>query len=320
MEVTNRSSWFSGIFLKDAKPFISKRDINWPRITKAGLVAIIGLVVALLMMPTTKPQEKTFHEKVEPGFVQKSIENDPTQDNLSQLQQAKSNSRAVPNSLDYLYQSNSGGMGSSNKDRNSSMILSRQGVDSKTQLPPGTKISVRIIEKLNVTNQTMPIIGVIAKDLLQEDSLAIPNGSKLFGESSFNEGSERAQVSWKSIQFPDGRERQISAISVGSDGQVGIDGNVHSEALKNTIGQTLTRFIGAYAEGSMERGPLGANTGGSENGMRNAVAETAKDRADALATDLKKEKKWIEIESNSESLAVLTQAFVFRDPGAVYGR
>ncbi len=320
MEVTNRSSWFSSIFLKDAKPFISKRDINWSRITKAGVVAIIGLVGALLMMPTMKPQEKNFHEKIESGSVQKSIESDPTQDYLSQLEQAKSNSRAVPNSLDYLYQSNSGGPGSSSKDRNSSMILSRQGFDSKAQLPPGTKISVRIIEKITLTNQTMPVIGVVAKDVLQEDSLAIPKGSKLFGEVSFNEGSERAQVIWKSVQFPDGRERQISAIGVGSDGQVGVDGNVHSEALKNTIGQTLTRFIGAYAEGSIERGPLGANTGGSENGMRNAVSETAKDRADAWAAELKKEKKWIEIESNSESLAVLTQAFVFRDPGAVYGR
>jgi hypothetical protein len=95
---------------------------------------------------------------------------------------------------------------------------------------------------------------------------------------------------------------------------------VHSDALKNTIGQTLTRFVGAYAEGSMSRGALGATEGGSANGFKNAISETATERAQAWAEDMKKERMWIEIPSGSESWAVLTQAFVFRDPGSTFGR
>ena len=318
MEVANNRNWITKIFLKEEKPFVKKRDVNWSRIIKAGCVALVGLVFTLLLMPATKPQEKSFHEKLDAGSAQKIVEADSTQDNLTQLERAKSNSRSSSNSIDYLSRSNGGPGGAKEKD--SSMILSRQGVDSKTQLPPGTKISIRMFEKTTVANQAMPVIGVVSNDVTQEYGLAIPKGAKMFGEASFDNNSSRAKVSWKSIIFPDGRERLISAIAVGPDGQVGLDGNVHSEALKNTVGQTLTRFIGAYAEGSMERGPLGANTGGSENGMRNAVSETAKDRADILAADLKKESNWIEIEANTESLAILNQSFVFRDPGAIYGR
>ena len=65
---------------------------------------------------------------------------------------------------------------------------------------------------------------------------------------------------------------------------------------------------------------MGAAPGGAENGLKNAVAETAKARADTWAEDLKKEKKWIELEAGAESFAVLNQPFSFRDPGATYGR
>jgi hypothetical protein len=51
--------------------------------------------------------------------------------------------------------------------------------------------------------------------------------------------------------MPDGRERAFSAVSVDLDGQVGVQGRIHSDGVKNAVGQTLSRFIGAYAEGSM---------------------------------------------------------------------
>lgn len=104
------------------------------------------------------------------------------------------------------------------------------------------------------------------------------------------------------------------------DGQAGIEGKVKSEALKNTVGETLTQFIGSYAEGSMSQGAFGASQGGVSNGLKNAVAQTAKERASSMADAMKKEKKWIEVNAGTETLAVLSQSFVFKDPGAVYGR
>ena len=90
--------------------------------------------------------------------------------------------------------------------------------------------------------------------------------------------------------------------------------------MKNAVGQTLTRFVGAYAAGSMNTGMLGANQGGHENGLRNAVAQTATDRANAMGEDLQKERKWIELDGGTETTAVLSQPFTFRDAGATYGR
>lgn len=199
------------------------------------------------------------------------------------------------------------------------MIIARSGVDGRNQLPAGSRISIKLLQKVIVSNQAMPIIGIVTKEVVHEDSVAIPQGAKIFGEASYNDGSDRAQISWKSVQYPDGRERQISGLGVSNDGQGGVEGNVHSEAFKNTVGQTLTRFVGAYAEGSIQRGALGANNGGEDNGMKNAIAETAKDRAESLAQDMQKEKKWIELNPNSEFFAVLNSPFLFRDPGS-YGR
>ncbi|MDZ4661257.1 MAG: TrbI/VirB10 family protein [Pseudomonadota bacterium] len=321
MEVTKNQNWFSRIFFKEAKPFIAKQDINWRRISHAGVVSVVVLVVVLLLLPESKLLTADFHEKADIGSVgaSKSIEGDPTNDALAQLEQSQMNARSVPSSKDYLGQSSGSGASSSGPDRSSSMIIARSGVDGKTQLPAGTRLSIKLAHKIIVSNQAMPIIGIVTKEVVHEDSVAIPQEAKIFGEASFDDSSDRAQVSWKSVQFPDGRERQLSAVGISADGQGGVEGKTHSEALKNTVGLTLTKFIGAYAEGSIQRGPFGANAGGDGNGMRNAVAETAKDRADSWAHDLQKEKKWIVLEAGNESLAVLSTAFVFRDPGA-YGR
>ena len=69
----------------------------------------------------------------------------------------------------------------------------------------------------------------------------------------------------------------------------------------------------------MQKGVLGASDGGQSNGFKNAVAETAKDRSAQFAEELKKKRRWIELHAGQELLAVLSQAFTFRDPGASHG-
>lgn len=326
METTESSSLInklSKIYLKSPRPFTKKRDINWRALNISAAAGVAGLVVVLLLLPT-QPQETTvFNEKVDSSGnkMQSMTESNPTTDAWSQLQQAQASVGAVPRSFDYLSpgQGRQGGSGNA-PDRNSSMILSRSGLDAKTQLPPGTKIKVKTNDAFTLSTQAVPVIGIVVSDLEYEGTIAIPRGSKVIGEISFDESSERAAISFRTIQMPDGRERQISAVGIGNDGQYGINGKIKSEAFKNTMGQTITRFIGAYAEGSMQRGPMGSSQGGEENGMKNAVAQTAKDRAESWAEDLKKEKKWIEIPAGKEFSAVINQPFPFRDPGGFYGR
>lgn len=324
MEVTMKESFaekIKSMAFKEKAYFLNRREINWSSLGKCGALALVIGIVGILMLPAPKEEVGDFHQQAAAGENPRPVSSDPTEETINQLG-GGSYSRSVPANLEHLYAPTYGGGPSSpgGNERDSSMILARGGLDSKTQVPPGSRISVRLYEKAVVANQGVPVIGVVMKDYVHEDAVAIPQGSKLFGDVSYDDGGDRANVSWKSVQFPDGRERPLSAIGVGADGQVGVSGRVHSEALKNTVGQTLTRFIGAYAEGSMQRGALGGNPGGTDNGWKNAIAETAKDRAENWADDLKKEKRWIEVSNQTEFYAVLTATFAFRDPGTSYGR
>lgn len=309
------------IYLKDPVPFATKREVNWKAMKITGITTVIIVIFGLLLLPTSQPDQLIYHEKAESGSIQQSVaESNPSTSTLSQFEQSRASVGSVPRNLDSLY-GQPGSAGASpigGRDRNGSMIVVRGGLDSKTQVPPGSRVRVKLQEGAIVAGTSIQVIGVVSKDYIHEDGLAIPAGSKVFGEISFDEGSGRAQFSLRSIQLPDGRDRAFSAIGVDRDGQVGVHGKLHTEALKNTVGQTLTRFIGAYAEGSMQRGALGGAPGGDDNGWKNAIAETAKDRSESWAEDLKKEKKWIEIPAGTEFFAVLKESFTFRDPGGSF--
>ncbi len=318
---------FKNYFLKGPRPFTSKREVNWARVQMWAIISVGILIVGLLLIPTSETPQDIFYEKAEKGTLDQSklTEDGPTQETLKQLQESQVNIKQIHGSLDYLYRPNtpiSTGSASdnNNQDRNSSMILNREGNDSRTQLSAGTRVSIRLSNKVTIANQSMPVIGIVSDSVSAESGIAIPSGSKVLGDASFDTESERAAISWRAIIFPDGRERAFSAIGVGNDGQVGVDGKVHSNGVKNAIGQTLTRFVGAYATGSMNTGSFGANQGGHENGLRNAVAQTATDRANAMGEELQKERKWIELNSGTETFAVLNKAFTFKDAGAIYGR
>lgn len=312
-------------FLKEAKPFTSKREVNWSKVKIVGGGVLILVVLVIICIPTSKPEETIFHEKAEAGTLSqvKAAENDPTQQTINQLKNSQVNLQQVHGSLDYLYQPSkpigAGGGAGSGRDRNSTMILSRGGTDSRTQLSSGTKVYIRLNGKTTISGQAMPVIGMVAIDVSSESGTAIQSGSRVLGEASFDPDIERASITWRSIILPDGRERPFSAVSMGTDGQEGVDGNVHSDGVKNAIGQTLTRFVGAYAAGSMSSGMFGANQGGNSNGIKNAIAQTATDRANAMGESLQKERKWIVLESGTETIAVLNQPFTFRDAGSIYG-
>jgi len=288
------------VVFNEPSAFSEKRTFNWKTL-KIYTVAfsLVGLIL-ILLMPSEK--ELDFQRTEDPARREMNVENDfkPT---FSEPTFVSSRSIEV------------GGAAKSGKERSSSMILVRNGLDLSTSVPPGRRFRVRLKEQVIVSQSAMPVIGVTLEDLVSEETLAIPKGSQVFGEVIFNQESLRAQVAWRFIRTPDGRERALSALSIGADGREGIAGVVHSDAVKNSVGATISRFVSSYAEGSVERGPLGGNPGGHKNGMTNAFGATAKDRADDFTEGLKKERVWMEIPSSLEFYAVLNQPFTFRDPG-----
>lgn len=302
MEVKGQSL-FARLFLAEKVPFSDKRDVNWRAVKWTAIGLVLAFVMVVLVMPS-KPEPQG-DEEVAAAAPQRPRELETPQD-------FGSNSRDIS----AYYQRPSYGGGQGPPSRQATMIVGRGGLDYRTQLPPGSRIPVKLLQGAIISSESMPIVGVVTADVEQESGVAIEKGSKLYGEASFNDSGDVATVTWTSIQMADGRERQIAAIGVSLSGHVGVQGNIHSKRAQNVAGGMISRFIGAYAEGSMSRGLLGFSQGGTENGLKQAVAETAKDQADSYASDLKKEKRWIEIEAGTDCLAVLKQPFAFRDPGA----
>lgn len=315
------------MFLKEGKPFTAKRDIDSRKIKLYSGLAVFVMMVGIFFFPESRKDQTTFYERAENGTIkiERSTENNPTQDTIKQLQDSQVNARSVHNSLDHLYKKDvhvsSGGHAQSGmENQSSSMIINRDGSDSKNQLQAGTRIHVKLTGNLRISQQAVPVIGVIARDVDAGGSVAIPSGSKILGEAVMDESSDRASIAWRSIILTNGRERPLSAIGAGKDGELGIHGRVFSDGVRNAVGQTLTRFVGAYAAGSINTGTFGANAGGNVNGLRNAIAQTATDRANSMGENLQKQRKWIELDRGIEMAAILNQAFAFREAGGVYAR
>lgn len=319
MELVNN---LQNTFLKEERPFTKKRDVNWSRVQIFSVVFISLLVIAILVWPTSPEVQTTFYEKggiAKPSLPEMSP--DPSQEAFKQFKGGGSSGNQVHSSLDYLYGRNTASSGGSGNqaNRNSGMIISRNGFDSRTQLSPGTKINIVLLQSVTVEAQSMPIQGKVTSDVEADSGLAIPAGSKALGEVSFDSSSERTTVVWRTIILPDGRERPFSAQGMGGDGHVGLNVRVHSTEAKNVVGLTVTKFVGAYAAGSLNMGPFGANPGGNKNGLKNAIAETASERANRMGESWQKERKWVELDAGTLIPSVINQPFSFREPGSTNG-
>jgi type IV secretory pathway VirB10-like protein len=296
----------TGIFIVEPISFSSKKRINFRGIAYLTSCFLGMFCLLVFMMPTQELQTRSYNErKTEPptpnGSASSPAFSDPYGQNLMR-----------PSA-----QGSSGFGANAMMNRNTSMIISRDN-DSSTTLPPGTVFWVKLAQSATVTNSAIPVIGIVASHVSNSSSLAIPEEARIYGEAVLDSESERASIVWKSIQFPDGRSKSLTALALGSDNQAGVEGEYHSDAVKNTTGQMISRFIGGFADGAIERSPLGGTKGGVQNGIYQGLADTAKDRAEAWSEDLKKPRAWIELREGMKFQAILSQPFVFRDPGGVY--
>jgi hypothetical protein len=287
-------------FLKPPGAFSDKVTINWKRIGIFGGVLVACFITVVLCLPQNASDTGSFVEKRDTPV--QSTSNSGTD-------RGKFSSGAPPYSDGDTPRS----IGSQ-PNRNTPMILSRQG-DISTQLPPGTKFDVVLADDATITSLNQPVIALIPKDVVTDFGTAIPQETKIFGEASFDKEFERANVQWKSVVFPDGRSKNISAIALAGDNQPGIDGDVHSDALKNTVGSLVTHFIAGAADGSITRTFTGQSEGGLQNGLLSGASETAHERADMWAGDLKKERAWIDIKKGTQCQAILIDGFTYREPG-----
>lgn len=299
------------IFWKTLQPGEAKRQFNTATTLTVLIVMVVVFTIVALIAPAPPKYVGEFREKLRPEDEKRiAIEREKAIAEVTAKTQSaftsKNSSKIEP----------SAGQ-STAPNRNSSMILNRPGVNSGTQLAAGQKFTVRLLDKIIVGDQTVPVIAEVTAGVFNDGGGGILEGSRLFGTAQFQGGQERAQIQFQSIADPSGVVRNLQAIAIGEDGQMGVSGETHSNGFRNAAGQFVTRFAGAYAEGSQQRDFMGNSQGGATNGLLNAVAQTAKDRTDDFATDLKKQHEWIELTEATAVDVILTQPFVFREPGSV---
>lgn len=316
MEVTNKIKSFKEGMLnlmgKFKQAFIRKNsyseksDINFKAVRVVVIVGVFIFIIIVFLLPTEVPVE--FTQKIEPpeATESKRSENDSLSGKTSAQNLWASPRVSLPQG------------GGSHVNYNTSMIIGSKGGNAKTELRAGIRLPLRVLDKVVVSQDSVPILAELILDSQSESGLKLPAGTRFYGEASFQKGSDRAQIRFSQISLPNGQIRKLSAMALGKDGQPGVVGRIFSDGMKNTAGQVLTTFVGGLAAGSMQTDILGNSKGGIQNGLLGAVAATAQSRAQAHGEKLKTEREWIELQPGAECDAVLNDSLKLQEGGDVY--
>lgn len=288
--------------------FSRKFDLNLKTLKLFAIFGVVIFVSVVFLLPTDVPIE--FVEKIERPEERKT-ESANSSENSNKPESAQ-NLWAAPRV------SIPGGSGGSQINYNTSMIIGSKGGNAKTELRSGIRVALRLMDKVIVSQDPVPILAESILDSVSDSGLRLPAGTKFYGQASFQKGSDRAQIRFDQISLASGQIKRISALALDKSGQPGVSGKVFSDGMKNTAGQVLTTFVGGLAAGSMQTDIMGNSKGGIENGLLGAVAATAQSRAQNYGEKLKTEREWIELNPGTECDAVLNESFKLQEGGESY--
>jgi hypothetical protein len=289
-------------------PLSRKFDLNFKTLKLFAIFGVVIFVSVVFLLPTDVPVE--FVEKIERP-EEKKTESANSSENSNKAESAQ-NLWAAPRV------SIPGGSGGSQINYNTSMIIGSKGGNAKTELRSGIRVALRLMDKVIVSQDPVPILAESILNSVSDSGLRLPAGTKFYGQASFQRGSDRAQIRFDQISLASGQIKRISALALDKSGQPGVSGKVFSDGMKNTAGQVLTTFVGGLAAGSMQTDIMGNSKGGIENGLLGAVAATAQSRAQNYGEKLKTEREWIELNPGTECDAVLNESFKLQEGGENY--
>ncbi|OYZ24195.1 MAG: hypothetical protein B7Y39_01870 [Bdellovibrio sp. 28-41-41] len=305
--IKNILSKVTGSFLKKSE-VSQKVDVNFKAFKVLGGITIVIFIAVIFIMPTEVPVE--FAEKIDHQSANATSSND-----RAESKNTHGPAEALWGSPKMTLPSTSG---SSQVNYNAPMVIGSKGGNAKTELRAGIRLPLRMLDKVVVSQDPVPVLAELILNSESDSGLKIPAGTRFYGEASFQKGSDRATIRFSQISLPSGQIKKISALALSKDGQPGVVGRIFSDGIKNTTGQVITTFVGGLAAGSMETDMLGRSKGGIENGLLGAVAATAQGRAQVYGEKLKTEREWIELNTGIECDAVLNDSFKLQEGGGNY--
>lgn len=285
--------------------FSSKKELNLSSFKWLGIISILVFISIVLLMPDEVPVQ--FTQKISQV---KGGENPSFRDSEKNRAPTSSQLWAAPTRENYR------GTASTNHINYNTAMVVGAGGNAKTQLHAGLRLPLRILDKVVVSQEPVPVLAELLLDSETDSGLKLPAGSRFYGEASFARGSDRAQISFRQMSLPSGQMKPINAKALGKDGQSGVPGRVYSDGVKNTAGQIITSFVGGLAAGSVQTDAFGRSQGGIGNGLLTAVAEAAKGKAQSYGDKLKAEREWMEIPPGVECDAQLFEALNLQEGGS----
>ena len=291
--VTYLKNGIAGFFVKNSSDLTEKRDVNFRNIFilfGCFVLTFIGIVLYL-------PGENA-------AIFREVTKNVDTASHEAHPNDKKSNASNLWASPPLPTRSQMAGA-----SQNTSMQVLPHGGNSKLELHAGLHLRIQVVDKFIASSEGVPVLGRLVENATSESGISIPEGSLLYGEATYNKSLGRAAIQFRKISYPSGEIRNISANALGSDGQPGIEGRVHSDALKNSAGQFISTFVGAVASGSVQRDFIGQSQGGLKNGLLTGASQVAMVQSQKYANSLNNEREWIEVSSGTSCEAIIEQTY-----------
>lgn len=288
-------------FIKNKTNLTTKRDVDFKNVSVV-FFSIAGIFLTLgMFMPSEDNRvfRQTAKEAPPKSDTAPKSEVEQKPDSTASKIWGNGSPSRFPNSQ----------RGTSQTNYNTPLVIGSKSGNARTELHAGTKIRLQIIDKFIASGEGTPVIAKSVEDVTSESGNSIPQGSLFYGEAVYQKSSGRAAIQFKKISYPNGSIHNIAASAIGSDGMTGLDGDVKSDAAKNSLGQVITTFVGGLAAGSVERDFMGNSKGGVSNGLLQAVSETARDRAQKYGESMKDAREWIEVQAGATCEAVIQQSY-----------
>ncbi len=282
-------------FLEEMCPFTQRRKVKWKSVKLVGFGTLaLGIFALLAFSPSAQKNEVA-------EAHQSSGSNTKSESTTQQ-------SRGGDDPFSSGRGSYSGSKGS--RQYSASQVVKRGEGNGGDKLPMGSTIPAKLTNTVLSSDSNSPVIAEIADEIYWKNGIMIPSGTKAIGQGALDDTTERLQVRFHTLVFPEGDQHSLSALALLGDGSSGLAGDFHSRTFPKQAGRFFGTFVGGLAQGLKDkdsRGQAGIvfEPGSLKNGLLNGVATSSLDQANYLAQDTERLKPYLEVPGGTTFLLYL---------------
>lgn len=288
-------------FMEEACPFTKRRKLKWGNIKILGGFLLAASLISLIAFTPDSKEPKP--------------ETPPTAQSKSRESHQEAND-AAGNAPDPFTEGR-GRYASAKAPRQlgaSQLVRRSESGNNGDKLPMGSTIAAKLVNSVLSTDNNSPVIAEIPEAIDWKGGMLIPSGTRAIGQGVLDDATERLQVRFHTLVFPEGDQHSISAIALLGDGSSGIAGDFHSRTLKRQGGRFLGNFVGGLAQGMKDKEAKGQygmtfEPGSLKNGLLSGLASSSFDQAKSFADDTERLKPFLEVPSGTLFVLYLEKEF-----------